>query len=176
MGTKISSLPTFSSELKPQDYFPFVSTDGTPTTKRVAWAVFRSLFVRRVAPPSDSTTPGTIGDYSSDATYVYYHNGILWGRWKPQFSNWQIEPIIAAVQKGRWILSENVTSVTVPYPVAFVGTPPKITSMVFGNTAAGNNQILHAVVVSETLTNFTFELSGPTDNATYTVTWTAEQI
>lgn len=174
LGRRTSELRRRLTYPSDNSYLAFVNTaDGLPVTETLAFSAFRSVFVRRVSAPSGPASPGEIGDYAIDTTYVYLHNGVLWGRIGLQTQLWSTSSTWSHRRSGQFALPQGNQAPVVPFGASFA-TVPKITSLVLGNTVPGANLFLAANVAAVTLTNVTLVLNAPPNNVNYYVNWTAE--
>lgn len=174
---RLSKLPKAKAIPKAQDLVPFVQMAPIPKTMMLPWGLLEENFTRlRKSPPTSPSDPGDPGEWSLDGNYVFFHNGVSWGRFPVQYvSSWAEDFTFNESRKSEVTLPQAATF-SVVFASAFPsGNIPTVKALYVKNTTGGDTLYLGTQLTALSIEGFTIDLTGIPDSDDYILVYEFEQ-
>lgn len=174
---RMSQFPVSKSILKGQDLVPFVRMSPIPKTEMLPWRLVEQYFTRyKKEAPTSPTDPGDPGQWAMDGNYIFFHNGVSWGRFPVQYVNsWADDFTFNETRKAEITMDQAATQAVVfnaPFPAGNTPTPK---TLIVKNTEAGDTLYVGTQIMAVSLEGFTVGFTGIPDSGDYKLIYEFEQ-
>jgi len=174
---RMTQMPKSGTVPSANDLIPFVRMSPVPKTEVLPWRLIEQYFTRyKAEPPTSPTDPGDPGQWAMDANYVFFHNGVQWGRFPVQYVNsWDDDFTFNETRKGETALPQTATMAVV-FATAFPpGNLPTPKALVVSNTTGGDTLYIGHQLTALSIEGFTLAFTGIPDSDDYNLTFEFEQ-